>query len=107
MPQAGFNWNGDITNFFISYEMTQVREDLCLFVLIIDGEIVIIASLYVDDILIGFRNDEYESAFIAAHKARYDVAVIGVSSTLLVITFDRINKYPEDAYHKTVKLSFL
>ena len=55
MPQAGYNWNGEITSFFMDYGMTQVREDLCLFALIVEGEIVILASLYVENIPMGLK----------------------------------------------------
>ena len=105
MPQSGQNWNIDITSFFIEYGMMQVREDLCLFALIVEGEIVVISSLYVDDIPSGFKTDDHEKAFIAALSARYDVTIIGLPSTLLGITLDWTKKNPADAHYDSVKLS--
>jgi hypothetical protein len=105
MPQSGRNWNCDITSFFVDYGMTQVREDLCLFALIVEGEIVILASLYVDDIPVGFKTEKYEKDFFVALEARYDVTVIGVPSILLGITLGWTKTNPEDTYYYSVKLS--
>ena len=52
--------------------MTQVREDLCLFALIVEGEIKILASLYVDDIPVGFKTEQYENNLVAVLKAPPD-----------------------------------
>ena len=99
MPQVGYNWNGEITSFFIDYGITQVREDLCLFAPIVEEEIVILASLYVADIPMGFKTDDHEIAFIADLKARHDVTVIGVHSTLLGITLEWTKANPAHAYY--------
>ena len=99
MPQAGCNWNGEITSFFMDYRMTQIREDLCLFAIIVKGEIVILASFYVDDIPMGFKTDDNKIAFIADRKARYDVTIIGVHSTLLGITLEWTKANPAHAYY--------
>ena len=81
----------------MDYDMMQVREDLCLFALIVEGEIVILASLYVADIPMGFKTDDHEIAFIADRKTRYDVTVIGVHSTLLGITLKWTKANPAHA----------
>jgi len=105
MPQAGRNWNGVITQFFISYGMVQVREDLCLFILFVNGEIAIIIAIYVDDILAGFKNQKYKDDFLVALNSKYDVKLIGVPSMLLGLGLTWTKAKPEDLYYNSVKLT--
>ena len=49
----------------------QIREDLCLLILVIDSVIVAIIALYVDDILIGTDTDAREQWLLLSLQARF------------------------------------
>ena len=104
LPQSGRNWNMLFVGFIISMGFKQMREDLCLFILVIDGKIVALIALYVDDLLIGTDTDEREVWLIAMLKSRFDIKVIGLPSLLLGISM-KWEPIPGERYFKSVCLS--
>jgi hypothetical protein len=83
MPQSGRNWNQLFTEFLITFEFIPLREDLCLFVLYVNGKIVAIIVIYVDDVLAGFDSEARRDWFITIISGRFDVKVLGLPTNLL------------------------
>jgi len=83
MPQAGRNWNNLFSGFLVEFEFIPIREDLCLFILHVNGVIVAIIVIYVDDVLAGFDSLERRDWFVTIISGRFDVKVIGLPTNLL------------------------
>ena len=83
MPQAGRNWNSLVSSFLITLGFVSLREDLCVFVLFVEGILVIVIALYVDDFVAGFDTEAREKWFVDTLLARFKAKVIGLPSNVL------------------------
>ena len=104
MPQASRNWNSAATTWLVDVMgFTQLREDLCLFALFIDGLLVGVAALYVDDLIAGFDSEERAEWFEKHFDARFRTKKIGLPSNVLglKILWETI---PGELYFKSVKI---
>ena len=104
LPQSGRNWNILFVNYLLEMGFVQIREDLCLLILVIDSVIVAIIALYVDDLLIGTDNAERELWLLTTLSARFDLKVIGLPTLLLGITM-QWSEIPNERYFSKVTLT--
>jgi hypothetical protein len=103
LKQSGRNWNKLISSFLISIKFIALREDLCIFVLFIDGKLVAIIAIYVDDLLLGFDSIERRDWFIALLSARFTTKVIGLPTSLLGLSL-KWTPIPGELFYSSVKL---
>ena len=80
-----------ICKFFLELGFVQLREDLCVFVLFVDGKIVAVVALYVDDILLGVDTVARKEWFVSTITARFKTKVIGLPTNVVVITLPRVH----------------
>ena len=83
LPQAGRNWNTVITEFLIEMHFVQLREDMCIFVLFVDGKLVAVVALYVDDIILGVDSVARADWFCSTLCARFKAKVIGLPTNVI------------------------
>jgi hypothetical protein len=103
LPQSGRNWNIVICAFFIDLGFVQIREDLCVFVLFVDGIIVAVVALYVDDILLGVDTVARADWFVSAITARFKTKVIGLPSNVVGLGI-KWEPIPQQVYFNSVKI---
>jgi hypothetical protein len=103
LPQSGRNWNSVITAFFVELGFTQLREDLCIFVLFIDGVLVAIVALYVDDILLGVDSVARADWFCSTITARFKCKVIGLPTNVIGLGI-KWEPIPEQLYYNSVHI---
>ena len=104
LPQSGRNWNLLIIQYLRSIHFVQIREDLCLLILVIDGVVVALIALYVDDFLIGTDTEEREIWLLDLLNLRFDIKVIGLPVMLLGMTL-KWTPVPQQRYFEKVKIS--
>ena len=104
LPQSGRNWNILFVSYLLGMGFVQIREDLCLLILVIDNVIVAIIALYVDDLLIGTDTDAREQWLLLSLQARFDLRIIGIPSLLLGITM-KWSELPNERFFSKVTLS--
>jgi hypothetical protein len=83
MPDSGRNWNQLFSFLLVTFEFIPLREDLCLFVLFVNGKIVALIVIYVDDVLAGFDSEARRDWFLTIISGRFNVKVLGIPNTLL------------------------
>jgi histone deacetylase 1/2 len=103
LPQAGRNWNMLIDTDFIELGFIKIREDLCVYVLFVNGELVACAVLYIDDVIAGFDSAEREEWFRNALAGKYKTKAIGLPSNVigLAVTWEPI---PDKPYFRNVHI---
>ena len=61
----------------------QLREDMCIFVLFVDGKLVAVIALYVDDIILGVDIVARADWFCSTICARFKAKVIGLPTNVI------------------------
>jgi hypothetical protein len=103
LPQSGRNWNIVICKFFLELGFVQLREDLCVFVLFVDGKIVAVVALYVDDILLGVDTVARKEWFVSTITARFKTKVIGLPTNVVGLGI-KWEPIPEQVYFNSVQI---
>jgi hypothetical protein len=103
LPQSGRNWNSVITAFFVELGFIQLREELCVFVLFVDGKLVAVVALYVDDILLGVDTRARADWFSSAINTRFKAKVLGLPTNVIGLSI-KWEPIPEQAYFNSVKI---
>ena len=64
LKQAGRNWNSKCFSYFIDkLGFIQLRNDLCVYILVVNEKLVAVIALYVDDIILGFDTEDRKHWF--------------------------------------------
>ncbi|KAG3001119.1 hypothetical protein PC120_g20474 [Phytophthora cactorum] len=74
IKQAGREWNVELNKFLISYGLKPTREDACVYVHPVDELIVLV---YVDDILIDYRDELVFRGLMQALQTKYQIKDLG------------------------------
>jgi hypothetical protein len=104
MPQAGRNWNRTISGFLVTIKFTKLREDLCVFILFIDGKLAAVTAVWVDDFILGFDSICRKEWFIKALSEKFDTKVIGLPTNLLGLSLEW-TPIEGELYYKSVKIT--
>ena len=72
-PRAWYDW---LTQYLVSHGFTRGKADQTLFIKREDGEL-IVAQVYVDDIIFGSTKDELAHDFLKLMQAEFEMSVIG------------------------------
>ena len=72
-PRAQYDW---LTKYLVSYGFIRGKADQTLFIKREDGEL-IVAQVYVDDIIFGFTKDELAHNFSQLMQAKFEISMIG------------------------------
>ena len=72
-PRAWYDW---LTQYLMSYRFTRGKADQTLFIKREDGEL-IVAQIYVDDIIFGSTKDELAHGFSKLMQAEFEMSMIG------------------------------
>jgi len=104
LPQAGRNWNKKFESFLLGLGFFNLREDLCLFILVRDGVIIVIFAMYVDDFLLGTDSDETEEWLLKCIMEDYDIKIIGLPTLLVGISLEW-TPMERERYYEKVHLS--
>jgi hypothetical protein len=84
LPQSGRNWNTDISNFIVKdMGFVQLREDLCVYALFEEGQLVAVIALYVDDLLLGCDTTQREGWFVEKICNTFKTKVIGLPTNVV------------------------
>ncbi|KAE9052152.1 Retrovirus-related Pol polyprotein from transposon TNT 1-94 [Phytophthora rubi] len=74
LKQAGREWNQELNNFLIEYGLRPTREDSCVYTHPTNELIVLI---YVDDILIGYNDEQVLMHLMQALQSKYQIKDLG------------------------------
>jgi hypothetical protein len=91
MPQAGRNWNKTISGFLVTIKFIKLREDLCVFILFINGNLAAVTAVWVDDFILGFDSIHRKEWFIKALSDKFDTEVIGLHTNLLGLYLEQVS----------------
>ena len=104
LKQAGRNWNSKCSSYFIDeLGFIQLRNDLCVYILVVNEKLVAVIALYVDDIILGFDTEDRKQWFITNICSKFSTKVIGLPKNVigLSLTWEPI---ADKSYFKSVKL---
>jgi hypothetical protein len=104
LKQAGRNWNSKCSSYFIDeLGFIQLRNDLCVYILVVEGKLVGVIALYVDDIILGFDTEDRKHWFVTNICNKFSTKVIGLPKNVigLSLTWEPIS---DKSYFKSVKL---
>ena len=76
LKQAPRAWYDRLTQYLVSHGFTRGKADQTLFIKREDGEL-IVAQVYVDDIIFGSTKDELTHSFIKLMQAKFEMSIIG------------------------------
>ena len=76
LKQAPRAWYDRLTQYLVSHEFTRGNADQTLFIKREDGEL-IVAQVYVDDIIFGSTTDELAHGFSKLMQAEFEMSMIG------------------------------
>ena len=76
LKQAPRAWYDRLTQYLVSYGFTRGKADQTLFIKREDGEL-IVAQIYVDDIIFGSTKDELAHGFSKLMQAEFEMSMIG------------------------------
>ena len=84
LKQAGRNWNSKCSSYFIDeLGFIQLRNDLCVYILIVGNKLVAIIALYVDDIILGFDTEDRKHWFVTNICSKFSTKVIGLPKNVI------------------------
>ena len=76
LKQAPRAWYDQLTQYLVSHEFTRGNADQTLFIKREDGEL-IVAQVYVNDIIFGSTKDELAHGFSKLMQAEFEMSMIG------------------------------
>ena len=76
LQQAFRAWYDRLTQYLVSHGFTRGKADQTLFIKIEDGEL-IVAQVYVDDIIFGSTKDELAHGFSKLMQVEFEMSMIG------------------------------
>ena len=76
LKQAPRAWYDQLTQYLVSHELTRGKTDQTLFIKKEDGEL-IVAQVYVDDIIFGSTKDELTHDFSKLMQAEFEMSMTG------------------------------
>ena len=76
LKQAPRAWYDRLTQYLVSHGFTKGKADQTLFIKREDGEL-IVAQVYVDDIIFGLTKDELAHSFSKLMQAEFEMTLIG------------------------------
>ena len=76
LKQASRAWYNQLTQYLVSHSFTRGKADQTLFIKREDGEL-IIAQVYVDDIIYGSTKDELAHSFLKLMQVEFEMSMIG------------------------------
>ena len=76
LKQAPRTWYDRLTQYLVSHRFTRGKADQTLFIKKEDGEL-IIAQVYVDDIIFGSTKDELAHSFLKLMQVEFEMSMIG------------------------------
>ena len=76
LKQAPRAWYDRLSQYLVSYGFTRGKADQTLFIKREDGEL-IVAQVYVDDIIFGSTKDELSHSFSKLMQAEFEMSIIG------------------------------
>ena len=82
LKQAPRAWSDRLTQYLVSHGFTRGKADQTLFIKREDGEL-IVAQVYVDDIIFGLNKDELAHGFSKPTQAEFEISMIGELSHFL------------------------
>ena len=83
LPQSGRNWNSAVSKFLIDYGFVQLREDLCVYVLFENNQLIVVITLYVDDFLLGCKSIKHQEAFTTKMCNTFKTKIIGLPTAIV------------------------
>ena len=84
LKNAGYNWNNTCSDYLVKdLGFTRLRTDLCVYALFIDGTLVSILALYVDDIILGVDSIERRDWFVNSLCGRFPTKLIGLPKNVI------------------------
>jgi hypothetical protein len=86
-PQAGRNWNKDINKALLDEGFLPFQKDPCIYIRTNPDGSTIILGLYVDDLLICSKNDNYLKTLIYNLNKKYKLNDLGIVTKFLGIRF--------------------
>ena len=104
LPQSGRNWNSAISDFLIQYGFVQLREDLCVYALFEDNQLVVVITLYVDDFLLGCKSIKHQKLFTTEMCKAFKTKIIGLPITIVGLKLEW-EMMPNALYYKRVHIS--
>ena len=104
LPQSGRNWNSAISDFLIKYGFVQLREDLCVYALFEDNQLVAVITLYVDDFLLGCKSIKHQKLFTTEMCKAFKTKIIGLPITIVGLKLEW-EMMPNALYYKRVHIS--
>ena len=86
LKQALRAWYDRLTQYLVSHEFIRGKADQTLFIKSEDDEL-IVAQVYVDDIIFGSTNDELAHGFSKLMQAKFEMSMIGELNHFLSVRF--------------------
>lgn len=83
LKQAGREWNAELNAFLVEYGLIPTREDRCVY---IHPDHVLIVLIYVDDTLVGYRDESVMQNLMSALHTKYGVKDLGEARWFLGIS---------------------
>ena len=103
LPQSGRNWNLLIDKDFTDIGFVKIREDLCVYVLFENGEMVAAVGLYVDDFFAGFDSIERMDWFANSISALYKTKALGLPTNVVGLALTWVS-IPGQIYYESVHI---
>jgi hypothetical protein len=83
LKQAGRNWNSKCSSYFIDeLGFIQLRNDLCVYILVVNEKLVAVIALYMDDIILGFDTEDRKHWFSTNICSKFSTKVIGLPNVI-------------------------
>lgn len=91
LKQSGQVWNSKIDQFLKSIGFTQLKSDPCVYYIVRDGHILIVA-LYVDDMASMTDSKPLKAWFLGQLRAEFDITELGEAQTIIGLDLLRDRK---------------